>query len=437
MIRMVDLIEKTATKQALTREELQFFIDGFCAGEIPDYQVSALLMAIYLNGMTSRETAELTDIMAHSGNMIDLSAIDGIKVDKHSTGGIGDKTTLIVGPIVAACGGKVAKMSGRALGACGGTIDKLESIPGYRIDIPEDAFAESVNRLGISVIGQTANVAPADKKIYALRDVTATIGSTPLIASSVMSKKLASGADRFVLEVTVGSGAFVRDVESAKALAATMAEIGRRNGKPTVALITNMDRPLGRCIGNLLEVQEAARVLQGEGPKDVEEVCLLLAAEMLYMAEKGTREDCLEAARNAVASGAAYEKFLAFLQNQGGQTDVIEHPERYYATPHCVTVTAEKDGWLNTRNAEEIGRGSMMMGAGRATKEDAIDMTAGVVLCADIGDRVAAGDPLFRAYAQDEQKLQAGLALLRANIYVSDTEPEHQPHIYGRVGGLD
>ena len=437
MIRMVDLIEKKANKQALTREELQFFIDGFCAGEIPDYQVSALLMAIYLNDMTHQETADLTDIMAHSGNLIDLSAIDGIKVDKHSTGGIGDKTTLVVGPMVAACGGKVAKMSGRALGSCGGTIDKLESIPGYRVDIPEEQFVESVNRIGISVIGQTADVAPADKKIYALRDVTATIASTPLIASSVMSKKLASGADRFVLEVTVGSGAFVHDVESAKALAATMAEIGRRNGKPTVALITNMDRPLGRKIGNLLEVQEAAQVLQGKGPKDVEEVCLDLAAEMLYMAEKGSREACRAQAQKAVESGAAYEKFIEFLQNQGGKTDVIDHPERYYAQPHCVTVTADRDGWLNTRNAEEIGRGSMMMGAGRATKEDAIDVTAGVELCAAVGEKVTKGQPLFKAYAQDESKLQAGLELLKANIVVSETEPEHQPHIYGRVGGLE
>ena len=437
MIRMVDLIEKKANKQALTREELQFFIDGFCAGEIPDYQVSALLMAIYLNDMTHQETADLTDIMAHSGNLIDLSAIDGIKVDKHSTGGIGDKTTLVVGPMVAACGGKVAKMSGRALGSCGGTIDKLESIPGYRVDIPEEQFVESVNRIGISVIGQTADVAPADKKIYALRDVTATIASTPLIASSVMSKKLASGADRFVLEVTVGSGAFVHDVESAKALAATMAEIGRRNCKPTVALITNMDRPLGRKIGNLLEVQEAAQVLQGKGPKDVEEVCLDLAAEMLYMAEKGSREACRAQAQKAVESGAAYEKFIEFLQNQGGKTDVIDHPERYYAQPHCVTVTADRDGWLNTRNAEEIGRGSMMMGAGRATKEDAIDVTAGVELCAAVGENVTKGQPLFKAYAQDESKLQAGLELLKANIVVSETEPEHQPHIYGRVGGLE
>ena len=437
MIRMVDLIEKKADGGALDREELQFMIDGFCAGEIPDYQMSAMLMAIYQRGMTHQETAELTDIMAHSGNMIDLSAIEGIKVDKHSTGGIGDKTTLVVGPIVAACGGKVAKMSGRALGACGGTIDKLESVPGYRVDIPEEEFVNNVNRLGISLIGQTADVAPADKKIYALRDVTATIASTPLIASSVMSKKLASGADRFVLEVTVGSGAFVRDVESAKALAETMAEIGRRNGKATVALITNMDRPLGRKIGNLLEVQEAAQVLRGEGPADVEEVCLDLAAEMLYMAGKGSREDCRAAAKEAIGSGAAYEKLLALLKNQGGDPDVIDHPERFYPAPHCVTVTAEEDGYLNTLNAEEIGRGSMMMGAGRATKEEKIDVTAGVELCAAVGEKVYKGQPLFKAYAQDESKLLAGLELLKKNIVVSPTEPEHQPHIYGRVGGLD
>ncbi|MCI8593775.1 MAG: thymidine phosphorylase [Oscillospiraceae bacterium] len=436
-MRMVDLIEKKAAGEALSRQELQFFIDGFCAGEIPDYQVTALLMAIFLKDMTPQETAELTDIMAHSGGMIDLSAIDGVKVDKHSTGGIGDKTTLVVAPLVAACGGKVAKMSGRALGACGGTIDKLESIPGFQVALGEDDFVRSVNELGLSVISQTADVAPADKKIYALRDVTATIASTPLIASSVMSKKLASGADRFVLEVTVGSGAFVRDVEGAKALAETMAEIGRRNGKPTVALITNMDRPLGRKIGNLLEVQEAAAVLRGEGPKDVEEVCLLLAAEMLYMGEKGSREECKEKAEQALRSGAAYEKFLAFLTNQGGKTDVLEYPEKYYPAPRCVTVAAERDGYLNTVNAEEIGKASMMMGAGRATKEDAIDVTAGVELCAAVGEAVKQGQPLFKAYAQDEKKLNAGLAILKENIVVSPEKPEEQPHIYGRVGGLD
>ena len=437
MIRMVDILEKKANGKVLTREELSFFVSGMCAGEIPDYQTSALLMAIYLNGMTPEETADLTDLMAHSGNMIDLSAIDGIKVDKHSTGGIGDKTTLVVGPMVAACGGKVAKMSGRALGACGGTVDKLESVPGYEIGFPEEKFVESVNRLGISVIGQTADVAPADKKLYALRDVTATVACTPLIASSVMSKKLASGADRFVLEVTVGSGSFVPDVESGKALAATMAEIGKRNGKPTVALITNMDRPLGRKIGNLLEVQEAAQVLKGEGPKDVEDLCLDLAAEMLYMAEKGSREDCRKMAEKSVEDGSAYRKLIELLENQGGKADVIDHPEKYYPAPHCVTVTAEKDGYLDTKNAEEIGRGSMIMGAGRATKEDAIDVTAGVELCCGIGEKVKKGEPLFKAYAQDEKKLQEGLKLLKENIVVSEEKPEEQPHIYGRVGGLD
>lgn len=435
-MRMVDIIEKKQRGQALNAEEIRFFISGFCAGEIPDYQASALLMAIFLKDMTPQETADLTRAMAESGGTIDLSAIEGVKVDKHSTGGIGDKTTLVVGPLVAACGGKMAKMSGRALGACGGTIDKLESIPGFRVALPEEEFVRNVNELGMSLISQTADVAPADKKIYALRDVTATIASTPLIASSVMSKKLASGADCFVLEVTAGSGAFVADVEGARALAETMVEIGSRNGKPTVALITNMDRPLGRKVGNLLEVQEAAAVLRGEGPADVAEVCCDIAAEMLYMAGLGGREACRANTQKALESGAAYEKFLAFLDRQGGKADVLEHPERYYPAPHKVTVYAPRDGYLATVNAGEIGRASMMMGAGRATKEDEIDFTAGLELAVSVGEAVKKGEPLYHAYAQDEEKLAAGLAVLREHIVVSETPVPHQPHIYARVGGL-
>lgn len=428
-MRIYDILEKKAAKRELSAVEMQFFIDNLCAGKIPDYQTSALLMAIFMGGMTDRELAAWTEIMARSGDMVDLSGIDGVKVDKHSTGGIGDKTTVILGPIIAACGGKLAKMSGRGLGYSGGTIDKLESIPGFRTALSEEAFRRLVNTVGMSVISQTANVAPADKKLYALRDVTATVNSIPLIASSIMSKKLASGSDKIVLDVKVGSGAFMKTPEDGRRLARAMVAIGEHNGRETVAILTNMNRPLGRRIGNLLEMQEAYETLCGRGPEDLSELCLWLAGKMLSMAGRGGFEDCRVQAEQAVQTGAAAAKFREFLAAQGGNADVLEHPNRYYPEPLCETVAAEADGYFAVRSAEQIGKASVVLGAGRLAKEDVIDFTAGIILDAAPGAPVRRGDPLCRLYAADAQKLAAGRAELADAVAVTPDAPLLEPLI--------
>ena len=328
-MRMFDVIAKKRDGETLSKEELQFVIDGYVSGQIPDYQMSALLMAIYLRGMTDQETAQLTDIMAHSGDMVDLSAIHGVKVDKHSTGGVGDKTTLVITPIVAACGVKIAKMSGRGLGHTGGTVDKMESVPGTRTSLDRQEFFDQVNRIGISVIGQSGNLAPADKKIYALRDVTATIGCVPLIASSIMSKKLAAGSDCILLDVKTGNGAFMKTLEGSIQLAQAMVAIGTHNGRKVAALITDMDTPLGYNIGNSLEVIESVEVLKGHGPADLTEVCYQLAANMLLLAGKGTLAECRKMAEEAVASGAAYEKLKQMFAAQGGDVSVLDDPDSF------------------------------------------------------------------------------------------------------------
>ena len=436
-MRIYDIIEKKTQHQELTREELQFFVDGLCSGQLPDYQASALIMAVFLNGMTDRETADLTAVMACSGDMMDLSAIEGIKVDKHSTGGIGDKTTLISGPIIAACGGKMAKMSGRGLGTSGGTIDKLESIPGFNIALTREQFVHLVNTVGMAITGQTANVAPADKKTYALRDVTATVASIPLIASSVMSKKLASGADKLVLDVKMGSGAFVKDLAGAQELAETMVRIGELNGRGTVAIITNMNRPLGKCVGNLLEVQEAEETLRGEGSADLTEVCLCLAAQMLSLADKGTYDACYEKAATSLRDGSALSAFRRFIEAQGGAYDVIAHPEKYYAKPVRKTVAADRAGYLEIRSAEEIGKASVRLGAGRETKESQLDYTAGIVFHKTVGEAVQAGEALYTLCAQDADKIPDAVEAMQKGVAVVPQKPAEEPLIFAKISKQD
>ena len=390
-------------------------------------------MAIRLMGMDSKETAALTMAMAASGDQSDLSGIEGIKVDKHSTGGVGDKTTLVVGPIVAACGVPVAKMSGRGLGHTGGTLDKLESIPGYRISIPTDEFFSIVNSVGIALIGQTGNLAPADKKLYALRDVTATVDSLPLIASSIMSKKLASGADAIVLDVKAGSGAFMKTTEAAYALAKEMVAIGHHAGRNTVALITNMDRPLGRSIGNSLEVIEAIETLKGKGPDDFNDLCIELAANMLFLAEKGSLDDCRKLAVQRIADGSALQKFRDMIAAQGGDPAVVDDYSIFPQASIQREIRAEESGYVSHMDTQNCGISAMLLGAGRATKEDSIDHAAGIILNIKPGEFVEKGQALAVLYTNDPNTLDNAEQQLRASIHLSSVKPQVQPLIYGRV----
>lgn len=432
-MRMYDIIAKKRDGGTLTRQELEFAVGGFVTGEIPDYQMSALLMAIYLNGMTNEETAQLTDVMAHSGDMVDLSAIEGTKVDKHSTGGVGDKTTLVITPIVAACGVKIAKMSGRGLGHTGGTIDKMESVPGTRTDLTQEEFFEQVNRIGISVIGQSGHLAPADKKMYALRDVTATVGCIPLIASSIMSKKLASGSDCILLDVTTGTGAFMKTVPEAVELATLMVDIGERNGRRTAALITDMDTPLGHCIGNSLEVAESMEVLKGGGPADLVEVCYQLAANMLFLAGKGTIEECRAMAEQVVADGSAFECCKQMFAAQGGDICVLEDADDFKKARFCKEIKCCKAGYIYSNNAEMIGSSSVILGAGRIKKEDPVDFSAGIVLHKKAGDRVEVGDVLATFYTDDETRFDSAETMFRAALDIRDEAPALPPLVYARV----
>ena len=417
---------KKAAGGILTDGEIHFFMDGLCAGTIPDYQVSALLMAIYLRGMTDQETAQLTDIMAHSGDMVDLSAISGIKADKHSTGGVGDKTTLVIAPIVAACGVKIAKMSGRGLGHTGGTVDKMEAVPGTQTAVDRERFFAQVNQIGISVIGQSGNLAPADKKMYALRDVTATIGCVPLIASSIMSKKLAAGSDCILLDVKTGNGAFMKTLDDSIELAKAMVSIGQHNGRKVAALITDMDTPLGHNIGNSLEVIESVEVLKGHGPADLTEVCYQLAANMLYLAGKGSLEECHRMAEEAVASGAAYEKLKQMFAAQGGDVSVLDDPDKFQKAKFSRPLIAAESGYLVRMNTEMVGNASVCLGAGRITKEDAIDFAAGIVLHKKTGDKVEQGECLATLYADHEEKFAAAEEMFRAALTFGP-EPEPVP----------
>ena len=426
--RFVDMIHKKRLGQPLTGSEIQQMIADYVAGEIPDYQMSAMLMAICFQGMNDEELTTLTLAMRDSGDVVDLSPIEGIKVDKHSTGGVGDKTTLIVGPVVAACGVPVAKMSGWGLGFTGGTLDKLESIPGFRVGLTGEEFFRAVKDNRISVIGQTGNLAPADKLLYALRDVTSTVDSIPLIAASIMSKKLAAGSDKIVLDVTTGSGAFIKDIEGSQELARRMVAIGKGAGKETVAVLTGMEEPLGEAVGNNLEVIEAVKVLQGGGPEDVKEVCLALAGMMLSLGygdgQSLSYEEGRQMAEKALVSGQAYEKFKAMVQTQGGDLNFIENPDKFAKAAFSDTLTAWEDGYITSMNTEGIGVAAGLLGAGRETKESEIDFSAGIQMKKKIGDAVKKGDVLAVCHAGTEEKLQQGLTYLRDCILFSSKKPE-------------
>lgn len=407
-MNMNDMIIKKRDKGVLTEEEIQFFVKGYTEGAVPDYQASALLMAIYFNGMNKEETYALTTAMRDSGDIVDLSAIRGIKVDKHSTGGVGDKTTLIVGPMAAACGVPIAKMSGRGLGFTGGTVDKMESIPGFRTTLEEQEFVNLVNENGISVIGQTGSIAPADKKIYALRDVTGTVENLSLITSSIMSKKLASGSDAIVLDVKCGDGAFMESLEGARRLGELMVEIGNADGKRTAAVITDLDQPLGRAVGNSLEVIEAIETLKGNGPEDITLLSQTLAGIMVYLGGKAASpEEGYRMAGESLQSGAALEKMRLFIKGQGGDPRILDDAGLFPQHQFAVEVTSPGAGFIQKIKARQVGIASQHAGAGRAAKGDAIDMTAGIYLHKKVGDAALEGETLATVFANDEQKAAA------------------------------
>ena len=406
-MRMVDIITKKRDGGELTDQEITFFVNGYVEGKIPDYQVSALLMAIVFKGMTNREIVTLTDRMEHSGDVMDLSSIKGVKVDKHSTGGVGDKTTLALGPMVAACGAILAKMSGRGLGHTGGTLDKLESIPGMNVFVCDEQFRKQVSEIGCAVVGQTGQLVPADKKLYALRDVTGTVESMPLIASSVMSKKLASGSDCILLDVKFGNGAFMKNVEAAKELATVMCKIGNALGRDTRAVLTDMEQPLGFAVGNALEVKEAIATLHGHGPKDFTDLCLRSGAIMLEQAKIAkTEEEAMEMLKKVIADGSAFEKFRQMVIAQGGDVSYIDHPEKFPESKYVIEVKAPKDGYIKRIVALEIGESAMRLGAGRETFDDVIDMSAGIVLSKKVGDKVKKGDVLCTVHTNVEDHAQ-------------------------------
>ena len=432
-MRMYDVIAKKRDGGELTKEEIGFFIHGYVAGEIPDYQASALLMAIYFKGMTAKETATLTMSMANSGETVDLSSIDGVKVDKHSTGGVGDKTTLIVVPIVASLGVRVAKMSGRGLGHTGGTIDKMESIPGMQTSIDREKFFDIVRKVGVSVIGQSGNLVPADKKLYALRDVTATVNSIPLIASSIMSKKIAAGSDCILLDVKTGSGAFMKTVEDSIRLAEAMVSIGEQVGRRTVALITDMDRPLGSAIGNSLEICEVCDTLKGRGPADLTEVCIDLAANMLYLAGKGSIDSCKKIAEAQIASGAGFAKLKEMVAAQGGDTAVLDDNAKFPQAKVRHEVCAQSDGYLYAMNTEQCGIASVELGAGREKKEDPIDYSAGIVLRKEVGDRVKKGEPIAVFFTSDTARCTEAERLFEQAVTIRGEAPVPVPLVHARV----
>ena len=428
-MRMYDIIQKKRDGGALTEQEIRWFIDGYVKGEIPDYQAAALCMAIYFQGMNLEETTALTFAVRDSGETLDLSEIDGLRVDKHSTGGVGDKTSLVVAPIVASLGVKVAKMSGRGLGHTGGTIDKLEAIPGFCTDLPMDTFKKIVNEVGIAIVGQNAELAPADKLLYALRDVTATVSSLPLIVSSIMGKKLAADDDCIVLDVKTGSGSFMKTAEKSRELAQWMVEIGKRAGKRMRALITDMDRPLGFAIGNGLEVVEAIQTLSGNGPADLTELCVALAAHILQLAEKGSYEQCEKQARQAIANGGALKMLADMVQAQGGDTSYILNPDKFPKAPFVKDVCAQESGYVVSVDTEGYGVASLLLGAGRNTKDDVIDPTAGIYLRAKTGDFVQKGEVLATLYTSKQETFATAEKRLLASTRIGKTAPPEQPLI--------
>ncbi len=432
-MRMYDIIQKKRDGFALSEEEIRWFVSSYVAGDIPDYQTAALCMAIYFRGMNLEETAALTFAIRDSGEKLDFSEIKGLRVDKHSTGGVGDKTSLIVTPIVASLGVKVAKMSGRGLGHTGGTIDKLEAIPGFKTDLPIDEFKAIVNKIGIAIVGQNAELAPADKLLYALRDVTATVDSLPLIVSSIMGKKLAADDDCIVLDVKTGSGSFMKTTEKSLELAQTMVEIGKRAGKRMRALITDMGRPLGFAIGNSLEIVEAIHTLQGKGPDDLTELCVALSAHILNLAEKGDYATCEKLARGAIESGEGLQMFARMVEAQGGDKEWILHPENFPMAKYSRDVLARESGYVTSVDTESYGVASLLLGAGRNTMADKIDFTAGIYLCKKTGDYVRAGEPIARLYSNTEKGFDGAEARLLAATEIGENPPKEQPLIFDVV----
>ncbi|HOJ92178.1 MAG TPA: pyrimidine-nucleoside phosphorylase [Dictyoglomaceae bacterium] len=429
-MRMVDIILKKRNGEALSEEEISFVIDRYVKGEIPDYQMAALLMAIYFRGMNIYETLTLTKKMAYSGDVLDLSSIAGIKIDKHSTGGVGDKTTLIFAPLIVSLGYKVAKMSGRSLGHTGGTIDKLESIPGFRTTLSEKEFLDQVKRIGVAIIGQTENLVPADKKIYALRDVTGTVDVAPLIASSVMSKKIAGGADVIVLDVKVGKGAFMRDINSARELAKLMVEIGKGLGKKIAAIISQMEQPLGEAVGNALEVREAIDVLKGKGPEDLKELVIALAMEALNLAglEKD-REILRKKIEDSITSGKALRKFEDLIEAQGGDPQVIYDYNLLPTAKIQKELYPLEEGYMEDMDTYKVALSVMALGAGREKKEDSIDLAVGIKLYKKIGDRVLKNEPIVTFYANDSEKLRHAQEIFKDAIKIGDEKKEPLPLI--------
>ena len=430
---MYDIIKKKRDGGELSTEEIKYFVSGVTDGSIPDYQTSALCMAIYFKGMSVRETCDFTFAVRDSGDKLSFAEINGIRVDKHSTGGVGDKTSLVVAPVVASLGVKVAKMSGRGLGHTGGTIDKLEAIEGFNTTLSDADFIKQVNDIGFAIVGQSRQFAPADKKLYALRDVTATVDSMPLIAASIMGKKLAADDDCIVLDVKTGSGSFMKSIEKSKALAQLMVDIGKNAGKKIVALITNMDRPLGYAIGNSLEVIEAVETLNGHGPEDFTETCLTLTAYMLSLAGKGSVEECKEMAKRAILDGSALAKFKEMVAAQGGDTALIDDPAKFSKAKYSHTVKSLTRGYICKVNTESYGLASLALGAGRNTMEDKIDYSAGIILKRKTGDFVAVGEEIATLYANDESKFASAEKLLLSATQIREEKPQNEPLVYCTV----
>ena len=431
-MRIVNIIKNKRNGLKLSKAEIDYFITNYVLGNIPDYQASSLLMAIYFNGLDNEETANLTFAIRDSGEKLDFSKINGVRVDKHSTGGVGDKTSLIVAPIVASLGVKVAKMSGRGLGHTGGTVDKLESIIGYRTELSNDEFINQVNEIGIAIVGQSANLAPADKKLYALRDVTATVESLPLVVSSIMGKKLAADDDVIVLDVKCGSGAICKTLKESEKLASLMVDIGKKAGKKMLALITDMDKPLGNAIGNSLEVIEAIKTLKGEGPQDLTEISIILASNMLYLSGVGTIKECEALVKNSIKDGTAFNKFVELVKYQGGNVDLILNPNNFEKAKYSFEVFAEKDGYISKTDTEGYGMASLMLGAGRNSLDDAIDFTAGIILNKKTGDKVNKGDLLATLYSNTNNFLSAKETFLKSTV-ISKTKPKIKPLVLSRV----
>lgn len=433
-MRPYDLIRKKRDGGELDPEEIAFLVDGFVRGEVADYQVSAWLMAVYFRGMTDRETADLTLAMARSGRVLDLSGIPGVKVDKHSSGGVGDKTSLVLVPLVASCGVPVPKMSGRGLGHTGGTLDKLESIPGLRTELSVEAFIEQVRRVGCAIVAQSEELVPADKKLYALRDVTATVDSVPLIASSIMSKKIAGGADAIVLDVKTGSGAFLKDVAGAQTLARVMVAIGNRLGRQTVAVVTDMDQPLGHAVGNAVEVREAVATLRGEGPGDLTELCLTLGAEMLRLGGRaGDPEEARRLLLQRLRDGGGLAKLQEMVRAQGGDPAALEDPGRLPEAPVTWEVRAEEDGYVQGIDAEAVGRVAMGLGAGRVRKDDRVDPAVGVTVLAKRGSRLRRGDVVAVVHARTVEAAQTAARGLLEAYRIGTSPPAPRPLVHGRV----